>query len=80
MIQTRAAQSFDEQIVAFAEVQAGCVRTSAGVIPPPAACPQYVHSLASVAEWHIATALIVLLFIGMMFELTMLAIHPGGSH
>ncbi|NBS41567.1 hypothetical protein EBS80_02810 [bacterium] len=80
MTQTHAAQSFDEQIVAFAEVQEKCVSTSAGEIPPPAACPAYVHSLAAVAEWHIATAMIVIVFVAMMFELTMIAFNPGGGH
>lgn len=80
MTETHAAQSFDEQIVAFAEVQEKCVDTSAGVIPPPAECPAYVHSMAAVAEWHIMTALIVIVFVGMMFELTMIALNPGGGH
>lgn len=75
---THEPQSLDEQLVAFAGRQAGCMKGE-GVIPPPEACPAYVHSLAGAAEWHLATIVIVLLFAGMMFELTMFGFTRGGG-
>lgn len=79
MTQTHAPRSFDEQIVAFAEAQEGCVSTAGGVIPPPASCSDAVHTLYGMAQWHLATILIVLVFFGMMIELLMLSIHRGGG-
>lgn len=79
MTQTHAARSFDEQIVAFAEYQEGCVTAAGGLIPPPSSCSKSVHSLYGIAQWHLFTILIVILFVGLLFELLMLSIHRGGG-
>ncbi len=79
MTQTRTARSFDEQVVAFAESQEGCVTTAGGMIPPPSSCSKSVHSLYGIAQWHLFTILIVVLFLGLMFELLMLSITRGGG-
>ncbi len=80
MTQTHVARSFDEQIVAFAESQEGCVNTEGGMIPPPSSCSKSVHSLYGIAQWHLATVIIVVLFAGLLFELLMLSITRGGGH
>ena len=79
MTQTHVARSFDEQIVAFAESQEGCVATAGGMIPPPSSCSKSVHSLYGIAQWHLATVVIVVVFVGLMIELLMLSITRGGG-
>lgn len=72
--------SFDEEIVAYFEYQDGCVKEGKAVIPPPESCSSAVQALYGLAQWHVATILIVAVFVGLMISLTMSALDRGGGH
>lgn len=78
--QTHSARSLDEQIVAYFEYDEGCVKTTEGVIPPPANCSETVHALYAVASWHVFSFLIAAAFVGMMISLTMSVLAKDGGH
>lgn len=71
--QGREPRTIDEIVVGFLELEEGCVREEA-VIPPPDTCSDIVHYAYQASQWYLLTGLIILVFIGMIVELSWLAI------
>ncbi|HBK34016.1 TPA: hypothetical protein DEP34_05200 [Candidatus Uhrbacteria bacterium] len=66
-------QTFDEYLVGMAEYQEGCVKTEA-VIPPPVSCGEVTDVLYRVAQWHLFSIAITVVFLFMIIQLTKLAL------
>ena len=67
----REPQTIDEMLVGFLEVEEGCVEEA--IIPPPEDCSALVQYTHGLAQWHLLTGLIVLVFVAMIIQLSLLA-------
>ncbi len=66
-------QTFDEYLVGIAEHQEACVKTEA-VIPPPVSCGEVTNILYRLAQWHLFSIAIAVVFLFMIIQLTKLAL------
>jgi len=72
-VSSHAPQSFDEYLVAMAEHQESCVKTEA-VIPPPVSCSQVTDTMYRLAQWHVFSILVAVVFLAMIIQLSKLAL------
>ena len=71
--------TLEEYLVGALELQSGCAKEA--VIPPPSACPKSVHSMYAFSHSHALTILVVVIFVAILAQLTMMAINPNaGGH
>ena len=77
---TRGPQTIEEYIVAALEESEGCAPKGGAVIPPPELCPGGVHTMYAVAQSHVVTILVVMVFVIVLIQMIMVAINPGGGH
>lgn len=73
-VQTHEPRTLEESIVAWMEEQDGCVKEGYAIMPPPDACEGATHMMYSVAQFHVVTILLILLFLGILFGLTTAAL------
>ena len=67
--------TLEEQWVGQLELASRCTQTV--VLPPPKACPFSVHAMYGVAQLHLITGLIVVIFLGMLIHLTYQVFHTA---
>ncbi len=76
---SHAPQTIEESIVGMMELQSGCAKEA--IIPPPLTCPKSVHTMYAVSQSHAITILIIVIFVAVLAQLTMIAINPNaGGH
>ncbi len=68
--------SFDEQLVVYFANQTGCAG-KAVPLPPPDSCDSFVHGMYFLAQYHLISIVIVLVFLGLLLQLTMTALDKG---
>ena len=68
---SRDPQTIEEILVGQMMVYEGC--TKEAVIPPPSSCSGTVHTMYGLADTHLITILIVVVFLGMLFSVSMAA-------
>ena len=70
--------TLEQQIVGQWEIASGCATTV--VLPPPEACPRFIHQLYNIAQWHPITSFVIFVFLACLTYATYLTFtSPSGS-
>jgi len=77
-VQRHAPRTLDDHIVAYLEIQDGCVKTT-GTIPPPDSCGPGVQGGYGFLQYQPLTVFVVLFFIFLLVKMSF-EVLGGGEH